>query len=111
MHALSKDVPAREIMAELFGKKTGICRGQGGSMHMFSAKYGLVSCAYCMLPVLAASQCLVLDSLGAAPHSPASYFCTVSVSRRLSDERVQEHLPRARRDGPWAIIHTHRQAL
>jgi TPP-dependent pyruvate/acetoin dehydrogenase alpha subunit len=30
VHALSKNVPAREIMAELFGKKTGICRGQGG---------------------------------------------------------------------------------
>jgi len=30
-------------MAELFGKKTGICRGQGGSMHMFSSKYNLVS--------------------------------------------------------------------
>ena len=42
VHALSKDVPAREIMAELFGKKTGICRGQGGSMHMFSSKYNLV---------------------------------------------------------------------
>ncbi|KAK9804916.1 hypothetical protein WJX72_011858 [[Myrmecia] bisecta] len=42
VHALSKDVPAREIMAELFGKKTGICRGQGGSMHMFSAKYNLL---------------------------------------------------------------------
>jgi len=42
VHALSKDVPAREIMAELFGKKTGICRGQGGSMHMFSKEFGLV---------------------------------------------------------------------
>ena len=30
VHALSKNVPAREIMAELFGKKTGIWRGQGG---------------------------------------------------------------------------------
>lgn len=38
VHALSKGVSAREIMAELFGKKTGCCRGQGGSMHMFSAK-------------------------------------------------------------------------
>ena len=35
-------VPAKNIMAELFGKKTGICRGQGGSMHMFSAEWGLV---------------------------------------------------------------------
>jgi pyruvate dehydrogenase E1 component alpha subunit len=42
VHALSKDVPPREIMAELFGKKTGICRGQGGSMHMFSKKHNLV---------------------------------------------------------------------
>ena len=42
MHALSKNVPAREIMAELFGKKTGICRGQGGSMHMFSKEHGLL---------------------------------------------------------------------
>ena len=47
VHALSKDVPAREIMAELFGKKTGICRGQGGSMHMFSSKYNLVGLFAC----------------------------------------------------------------
>jgi hypothetical protein len=37
--------PARGIMAELFGKKTGICRGQGGSMHMFSSEWGLVRSA------------------------------------------------------------------
>jgi pyruvate dehydrogenase E1 component alpha subunit len=42
VHALSKNVPAREIMAELFGKKTGCCRGQGGSMHMFSSKYNFL---------------------------------------------------------------------
>ena len=43
VHALSKGVPSRAIMAELFGKKTGLCRGQGGSMHMFSREHGLVS--------------------------------------------------------------------
>eukprot|EP00891_Asterochloris_glomerata_P005353 jgi/Astpho2/5353/fgenesh1_pm.00075_%23_15_t len=42
VHALSKGVPARNIMAELFGKKTGICRGQGGSMHMFSREHNLL---------------------------------------------------------------------
>ncbi|KIY99248.1 pyruvate dehydrogenase E1 component subunit alpha [Monoraphidium neglectum] len=42
VHALSKGVPAREIMAELFGKSTGCCRGQGGSMHIFSAKHGVL---------------------------------------------------------------------
>jgi pyruvate dehydrogenase E1 component alpha subunit len=29
-------------MAELFGKKTGCCRGQGGSMHIFSQKHGVL---------------------------------------------------------------------
>ena len=57
VHALSKNVPAREIMAELFGKKTGICRGQGGSMHMFSKKNNLVRSLDCStvsaLPLLA----------------------------------------------------------
>ena len=43
VHALSKGVSARKIMSELFGKKTGCCRGQGGSMHMFDREHGLVS--------------------------------------------------------------------
>lgn len=42
VHALSKGVSARKVMAELFGKKTGCCRGQGGSMHMFDAEHGLL---------------------------------------------------------------------
>uniref|UniRef100_A0A1D2AFM8 Pyruvate dehydrogenase E1 component subunit alpha n=2 Tax=Auxenochlorella protothecoides TaxID=3075 RepID=A0A1D2AFM8_AUXPR len=42
VHALSKGISARKIMSELFGKKTGTCRGQGGSMHMFDAEYGLL---------------------------------------------------------------------
>jgi pyruvate dehydrogenase E1 component alpha subunit len=29
-------------MAELFGKTTGICRGQGGSMHMFSKEWNVL---------------------------------------------------------------------
>lgn len=36
-HAIAKGVPPRLIMAELFGKSTGTCRGVGGSMH--SPKY------------------------------------------------------------------------
>ncbi|CAH9089151.1 unnamed protein product [Cuscuta epithymum] len=42
VHALSKGVPAREVMSELFGKTTGCCRGQGGSMHMFSKEHNLL---------------------------------------------------------------------
>ncbi|GMN42796.1 hypothetical protein TIFTF001_011990 [Ficus carica] len=42
VHALSKGVPARAVMSELFGKTTGCCRGQGGSMHMFSKEHNLI---------------------------------------------------------------------
>ncbi|XP_024529780.1 pyruvate dehydrogenase E1 component subunit alpha-3, chloroplastic [Selaginella moellendorffii] len=42
VHALSKGVPARQVMSELFGKATGCCRGQGGSMHMFSKEHRLL---------------------------------------------------------------------
>ena len=41
-HALAKGVPAHELMAELFGRATGCCGGRGGSMHLYSAKYGLL---------------------------------------------------------------------
>jgi pyruvate dehydrogenase E1 component alpha subunit len=37
-HALARGMPARSIMAEMFGKREGCSRGRGGSMHLFDAK-------------------------------------------------------------------------
>ncbi len=34
--AIGKGIKPGQVMAELFGKEGGICRGKGGSMHMFS---------------------------------------------------------------------------
>lgn len=42
VHALSAGVPARQVMAELFGKATGCSKGRGGSMHLFSAEHNLL---------------------------------------------------------------------
>jgi pyruvate dehydrogenase E1 component alpha subunit len=36
-HALARGVTARAIMAEMFGRSGGCCRGRGGSMHLFDA--------------------------------------------------------------------------
>jgi 2-oxoisovalerate dehydrogenase E1 component len=41
-HALAKGVTPRELMAELFGRATGVSRGRGGSMHLFSPEVGLL---------------------------------------------------------------------
>ncbi|HEU4729943.1 MAG TPA: pyruvate dehydrogenase (acetyl-transferring) E1 component subunit alpha [Kofleriaceae bacterium] len=47
-HAYAKGCSARSILAELFGKKTGLVKGLGGSMHLFDKKtsflggYGIV---------------------------------------------------------------------
>jgi pyruvate dehydrogenase E1 component alpha subunit len=47
-HALCRGTPARALMAELYGRATGVCKGKGGSMHFFDAEryflggYGIV---------------------------------------------------------------------
>jgi pyruvate dehydrogenase E1 component alpha subunit len=38
-HALVRGVPARAVMAEMFGKAAGCSRGRGGSMHLFDAAH------------------------------------------------------------------------
>ncbi len=41
-HALARGLSADEVMAELFGKVTGCCKGKGGSMHMGDLSKGMV---------------------------------------------------------------------
>jgi pyruvate dehydrogenase E1 component alpha subunit len=47
-HALVRGTPPERVMAELFGRVDGLCKGRGGSMHMFDLQrrfmggYGIV---------------------------------------------------------------------
>lgn len=41
-HALAKGLTPNEMMAELFAKDTGCCRGKGGSMHIGNLEKGMV---------------------------------------------------------------------
>ncbi len=41
-HALAKGAHPRALMAELLGRETGLSRGRGGSMHLFSPEIGLM---------------------------------------------------------------------
>ena len=41
-HSIAKGVPSKLIMAELFGKETGVCKGIGGSMHSTHIESGVL---------------------------------------------------------------------
>lgn len=41
-HCVAKGVEPRGMMAELFGKATGICKGKGGSMHIADMDKGML---------------------------------------------------------------------
>ena len=41
-HCIARGLDVREMMAELFGRSTGCCRGKGGSMHMGDLAKGVV---------------------------------------------------------------------
>jgi len=42
VHALVKGSDPKRIMAELFGRETGLSKGKGGSMHLFDVEHGLL---------------------------------------------------------------------
>jgi pyruvate dehydrogenase E1 component alpha subunit len=41
-HVIAKGADLRLMMAELFGKKTGYCKGKGGSMHIADMEIGIL---------------------------------------------------------------------
>ncbi|HMD02405.1 MAG TPA: thiamine pyrophosphate-dependent dehydrogenase E1 component subunit alpha [Candidatus Baltobacteraceae bacterium] len=41
-HTLAKGTPMRTMVAELFARQTGVCRGKGGSMHIADFSVGML---------------------------------------------------------------------
>ena len=41
-HTIAKGASIKHMMAELFAKETGLCRGKGGSMHVADASLGIL---------------------------------------------------------------------
>lgn len=41
-HTIAKGADVKRAMAELFGKKTGLCKGKGGSMHIADFSIGML---------------------------------------------------------------------
>ena len=41
-HAIAKNVSLKEITAEIYGRKNGICKGRGGSMHISDFSKGML---------------------------------------------------------------------
>jgi len=44
-HCIAKGGELRRMMAELFAKETGYCKGRGGSMHIAAPEIGIVGCS------------------------------------------------------------------
>jgi len=41
-HVIAKGTDIKRMMAELFGRKTGLCKGKGGSMHVADVGLGII---------------------------------------------------------------------
>lgn len=41
-HCIAKGVDVYGMMAEIYGKKTGVCGGKGGSMHIADLEKGML---------------------------------------------------------------------
>jgi pyruvate dehydrogenase E1 component alpha subunit len=41
-HAIAKGVDLNAMMAEIFGRRTGVCKGKGGSMHIADTEKGML---------------------------------------------------------------------
>ncbi|MCC6705870.1 MAG: thiamine pyrophosphate-dependent dehydrogenase E1 component subunit alpha, partial [Thermomicrobiales bacterium] len=74
-HALAKGVEPGPLIAELFGKETGVSKGRGGSMHLFAPEVGLLGTSGIVAPsILQATGAGYSFKLKKQPHVGVGYF-------------------------------------
>ena len=44
-HVIAKGAPLKKVMAEIYGKKTGCCKGKGGSLHLVYMNLNILGCS------------------------------------------------------------------
>jgi pyruvate dehydrogenase E1 component alpha subunit len=74
-HALARGLPARALMAEMYGKATGCSRGRGGSMHFFDVSrrfYGGYAIVGGGLPI--AAGIALAQKMRGEPNLTACFF-------------------------------------
>ena len=72
-HALAKGVNPKRLMAELFGRADGVCRGKGGSMHVADVQCGFLG----SLAVVGSSIPLAVGVALAARRTGEDAVCVV----------------------------------
>lgn len=74
-HALAKGVTPEALIAELFGRATGVSQGRGGSMHLFSPKIGMMGTSGIVGPsILQACGGGYTFKLLGQPHVAVAFF-------------------------------------
>ena len=88
-HALAKGVSPRALIAELFGRATGVSRGRGGSMHLFAPEVGLMGTTGIVGPnILQASGAAYTFKLLKTSRVAVSFFGDGAVSNGAFHEGI-----------------------
>jgi pyruvate dehydrogenase E1 component alpha subunit len=88
-HALARGIPARSIMAEMYGKYEGCSHGRGGSMHLFDARtrfYGGSAIVGGALPL--ATGCALADKMRGRKAITACFFGEGAVAEGVFHESL-----------------------
>ncbi len=92
VHAIKSGVEPKRIMAELYGKQTGCCKGLGGSMHIFDVErrfmggYALVGGPFPLAAGIAkalklqAREEIVICFLGDAANNQGTFHETLNMA-------------------------------